>query len=192
MKTNQINTQRNFALRLKTVNGDYQDIMAENKNFSKKIRGSVWFFLNIIYICSARYIKINKPHEVINLKKAETNGLGRHTGESPAVHSRLHIDVSCSDLPYFVKSNFFIMHDTVENCAIRTEAQQQIAGKIVNKILRFDDPQSIRDNLRDMLDAFILYYDAPEYEYKEAIFATYHVLSEALKDMEPLTEGRAL
>ena len=60
------------------------------------------------------------------------------------------------------------------------------ADSIVREIIRWDDPQNMRESLKDMLLAFFYYHDCVGDEWKNQIVGTYQTLDEALKNMNQL------
>jgi hypothetical protein len=68
------------------------------------------------------------------------------------------------------------------------EETQETAFNAVKEIISWDSPNNMRDNLRQMLDTFFLYYECPTNEFKHSMWATWHELDAFLKKLVPLEE----
>ena len=55
--------------------------------------------------------------------------------------------------------------------------------KIVTEIRLCDHPNKMRENLREMFDAFFLYYESLDNDFKYDIYTTYKALDTALKSI---------
>ena len=61
--------------------------------------------------------------------------------------------------------------------------QKALACKIVDEIVSYKDPFELIEDLEEMFDAFYLYHDGLESDYKHEIHNTYKILKYALKKM---------
>lgn len=94
--------------------------------------------------------------------------------------------------PFFFSQhkNILQMHYTEKQNSCATCAQKpNTAEQIVSKILDWDDPENIREDLHSMMLAFFM-HDNPTVEFKERIYCSYTTLYHALKQMEVLNPRR--
>ena len=72
-------------------------------------------------------------------------------------------------------------------CADRACSLPLITEKsIIEDISSYDHPDNLREDLRELMDAFFLYHDSIEPEHKDRIYNTYKVLSVALNQIKVL------
>ena len=136
-------------------------------------------------------------YEVFITNKTETKKQGRHTGASPAVLSLPRNGLVHSDLPFlFYLKSFIMCTKNGQSRPFPGQQQPVTAEQIVREIIEHDNPEAIRETLREMMDTFFLYYSSESAEViTDAVFCTYKALDHALQqieDYERLNSGRAV
>jgi hypothetical protein len=68
---------------------------------------------------------------------------------------------------------------------IEKESILMTPERIIREIVQWDDPDKMRENLKEMFIAFYYLHDCPGEEWKSEIAGTYQTLDKALKQMSP-------
>lgn len=61
-----------------------------------------------------------------------------------------------------------------------------LSKEIVKDLVTSVEPRNMREDLREMMMAFLMYYPDPSQQFKEKLFCTYELLNEALLKMEQI------
>lgn len=129
-------------------------------------------------------LKFNLYGAIIT-NKAGTKEKGRQTGASPAVISRLCLDLGCSDLPPLFNQKFIFMQPKIDD----QDGHNIIMApeQIINEFLQTADIDIHIENLHDYFICYVLNYGGSTGKWNESMVSTYEAIRDLFFSIRQLT-----